>query len=65
MESLDPTEFEAGLFREISEFREEIVRQMTITEKLTMQYRGNKKSYLELENSKCIFLSSEFSGLLL
>lgn len=53
MEVLDPTEYEAGLYREMSEFREEIVRQMSITEKLTMQYKGNKKSYLEVENSEC------------
>lgn len=53
MEVLDPVEYEAGLYREMSEFREETVRQMSITEKLTMQYKGNKKSYLEVENSKC------------
>ena len=50
LESLDSQEFEAGLCREINEFREEIIRQMTITEKLTMQSKGSKKSYLEVEN---------------
>lgn len=55
LECLDPSEFEAGLYREISEFREEIVRQMNITEKLTMQYRGSKKSFLEVENGTYSF----------
>lgn len=52
METLDSQEYESGLCREINEFREEIVRQMAITEKLTMQSKGSKKSYLEVDNSK-------------
>lgn len=54
LETLDAEEYEAGLCREINEFRDEIIRQMTITEKLTLQSKGNKKSYLEVENSKYI-----------
>lgn len=54
LETLDPLEYEAPLCREINEFKEEIIRQMELTEKITNQHKGNKKSYLETENSKCI-----------
>ncbi|XP_026688220.1 nucleosome-remodeling factor subunit NURF301-like, partial [Diaphorina citri] len=40
---LDEKEFEAILCRELNDFKEEIVRQMEITEKLTNQYKGGKK----------------------
>lgn len=43
---------EVALFRELSDYKEEIVRQMELTEKITNQYKGNKKSYLEVENGK-------------
>lgn len=52
LETLDPLEYEAPLCREINEFKEEIIRQMELTEKITNQHKGNKKSYLETENSK-------------
>ncbi|XP_046679770.1 nucleosome-remodeling factor subunit NURF301-like [Homalodisca vitripennis] len=32
LESLDPTEFEAPLCREINDFKDEIIRQMELTE---------------------------------
>lgn len=51
MDALDPVEFESALCREINDFREEIVRQMELTEKITNQYKGNKKSFLDIENS--------------
>lgn len=41
---------EASLCAEIAELREEIDRQMTITETVTNKHKGNKKSYLEVEN---------------
>lgn len=63
MNTLDSKEFEATLCREIQDFRDEIVRQMEITEKLTEQHKGNKKSYLEVENGKQFQLSSSFSSL--
>ena len=50
--TLDKNEMEVALYRELSDYKEEIVRQMEITETLTNQIKGNKKSYLEVENSK-------------
>lgn len=52
MRLLDASEMEHTLVRELQEYKEEIVRQMEITEKLTNQYKGNKKSYLDVENGK-------------
>ncbi|XP_055707432.1 nucleosome-remodeling factor subunit NURF301 isoform X3 [Phlebotomus papatasi] len=48
---LDENEFEVSLCHELNENREEIVRQMTLTESLTNQHKGGKKSYLEIENA--------------
>lgn len=52
IDSLDANDMEAALCRELSDFREEMVRQMEITEKLTSQSKGNKKSYFDYENGK-------------
>ena len=52
LNSLDQKNMEVALFREIGDFKEEIIRQMNITEKLTNVHKGNKKSYLEVENGK-------------
>lgn len=49
---LDRNEMEVALYRELSDYKDEIVRQMELTEQITNQYKGNKKSYLEIENSK-------------
>lgn len=48
---LDRNEMEVALYRELSDYKDEIVRQMELTEQITNQYKGNKKSYLEVENS--------------
>lgn len=53
LKTLDSNEMETNLARELQENKEEIVRQMEITEKLTNQYKGNKRSYIEVENGKC------------
>ena len=37
------------------DFKDEIVRQMNITEKITNQVKGNRKSYLEVEAGKVVF----------
>lgn len=50
---------EAPLVRELSELKEEILRQMRITEKLTDQAKGNKKTYLESVNSSIIKLRNQ------
>lgn len=52
LKCLDPNEMEVSLNRELQDYKEEIMRQMEITEKLTNQYKANKKSYLETENGK-------------
>lgn len=49
---LDRNEMEVALYRELSDYKDEIVRQMELTEQITNQYKGNKKSYLEIENSE-------------
>lgn len=56
MESLDKNEMEVALYRELSDYKDEIKRQMELTESITNQYKGNKKSYLELENSMYLLL---------
>lgn len=47
---LDEDNMENALCAEISDFVEEIERQMAITETLTNKFKGHRKSYLELEN---------------
>lgn len=54
---LDSNELEKTLCRELQDCKEEIVRQMELTEKLTNQYKGNKKSYFEVENGKFYLFS--------
>ncbi|KAK7791905.1 hypothetical protein R5R35_005426 [Gryllus longicercus] len=51
LECMDRNHMELALYREISDFRDEIIRQMELTEKITNQHKGNKKSYLDLENA--------------
>lgn len=52
MEVLDPNDLEYELYRTIEDAKDEIVRQMDLTERLTEKAKGNKKSYLEVENGK-------------
>jgi len=52
---------ESALYRELQDYKEEIIRQMDLTEKLTSQQKGNKKSYLEVLNGKYNFFKSTFS----
>lgn len=52
MNSLDKNEMEVALYRELSDYKDEIKRQMELTETITNQYKGNKKTYLEIENGK-------------
>lgn len=51
---LDSEEMETPLVRELLEMRQEILRQMDITESLTNQMKGNRKSYLEAEKANVI-----------
>jgi nucleosome-remodeling factor subunit BPTF len=50
LKNMDEDDMELMLCREINEFRDEINRQMEITEKVTVSQKGNKKSYLDSEN---------------
>lgn len=52
MLALDQNELEVALYRELSDYKDEIIRQMELTETITNQFKGNKKSYLEVENGK-------------
>lgn len=60
MLALDQNEMEIALYRELSDYKEEIIRQMALTESITNQFKGNKKSYLEIENSKDFILMNKF-----
>lgn len=46
---LDDRNMELALCREFTDFKDEMIRQMKITEDLTNESKGNKKSYFELE----------------
>lgn len=50
LSKLDQNEMESILCRELLDLKDEIIRQMQITENLTTQNKGNKKSYLEIQN---------------
>ncbi|XP_038215302.1 nucleosome-remodeling factor subunit NURF301 [Zerene cesonia] len=54
LDILDSKEMEAPLVRELLEMKDEILRQMDVTEKLTNQVKGNRKSYLEVQNANII-----------
>ncbi|XP_060810725.1 nucleosome-remodeling factor subunit NURF301 [Amyelois transitella] len=54
LNKLDADEMETPLVRELLEMRQEILRQMDITEQLTNQAKGSRKSYLEIENANII-----------
>lgn len=53
---LDENEMEAALCRELQEYKPEVVRQMELTEKLTNQFKGNKKTYFDVANGICFFI---------
>ncbi|KAK9686188.1 PHD-finger [Popillia japonica] len=51
---LDQDDMEAQLARELLDSKDEILRQMEVTEKITNQFKANKKSYLEVVNGQII-----------
>ncbi|KAK9882651.1 hypothetical protein WA026_022517 [Henosepilachna vigintioctopunctata] len=59
MKLLDAKDMEVSLCRELNDFKEEIKRQMELTEKLTNQYKGNRKTYLDVENALIIKANKE------
>lgn len=56
---LDARDMESGLYRELLELKQEIVRQMEITEKVTNQLKGTRKSYIEVENAAILKMQKE------
>lgn len=48
----DPTDYEDSLCKQLEDYKDEMKRQMKITELLTNQFKGNKKSYFELEQQR-------------
>ncbi|XP_063923379.1 nucleosome-remodeling factor subunit NURF301 isoform X3 [Zophobas morio] len=55
----DTSDMEATLSRELNDYKDEIYRQMELTEKLTNQLKGNKKTYLDSENALIIKTNKE------
>ncbi|XP_030753207.1 nucleosome-remodeling factor subunit NURF301 isoform X3 [Sitophilus oryzae] len=51
---LDKDDMESSLYRELQDYKDEICRQMDLTEKLTNQYKGAKKTYLDVENANIL-----------
>uniref|UniRef100_A0A182FGM4 Nucleosome-remodeling factor subunit NURF301 n=1 Tax=Anopheles albimanus TaxID=7167 RepID=A0A182FGM4_ANOAL len=63
MTKLDENEFEADLYEQLNEnYRDEIVRQMTLTETITNQQKGSKKSYIEMDNQRIEKLLEQMGG---
>ncbi|KAH8037331.1 hypothetical protein HPB51_009886 [Rhipicephalus microplus] len=59
LDVLDAEDLELDLCRTIAEFREEIVRHMELTEKLTNSSKGNRKTYLDSENAALAKVQAE------
>uniref|UniRef100_A0A2M4CMW7 Putative nucleosome remodeling factor subunit n=1 Tax=Anopheles darlingi TaxID=43151 RepID=A0A2M4CMW7_ANODA len=63
MSKLDENEFEVDLYEQLNEnYRDEILRQMTLTETITNQQKGNKKSYIEVDNQRIEKLLEQLRG---
>ncbi|CAG5131375.1 unnamed protein product, partial [Candidula unifasciata] len=58
LDSLDP-EWEPDLISFINEMKEDIIKQMSITEELTAASKGSRKSVLEVENAQLLKLQAE------
>jgi len=61
--TLDPDHWERDLVRAILEVKEDIVRQMALTEELTRELKGHKKAVLDMEAGS--FTLSSLRNLLL
>ncbi|EAT35210.1 AAEL012607-PA [Aedes aegypti] len=59
LSKLDPVDLEMHLCKELDERRDEIIKHMTLTETITSQQKGNKKSYFELDNQRLEKLMEE------
>uniref|UniRef100_A0A0L8FKB1 Uncharacterized protein n=2 Tax=Octopus bimaculoides TaxID=37653 RepID=A0A0L8FKB1_OCTBM len=59
IDCLDRNEFEAELVMALEDMKEEILKQMNLTEDLTNSAKGSKKSVLEIENATCLKIQAE------
>ncbi|XP_071108199.1 nucleosome-remodeling factor subunit BPTF-like [Haliotis cracherodii] len=59
LEAMDGRDWERDLVSTLHEMRDDISKQMTITDELTNTARGNKKSTLEVETTQLTKLQSE------
>lgn len=59
LDVLDADDLEADLCRTIADFREEITKHMELTEKLTNSSKGNRKTYLDAENTALVKMQAE------
>lgn len=50
LEVLDKENWEKDLYLTLLDFKEDIIKHMTITEELTMAFQGGRKSAIEIEN---------------
>ncbi|XP_055538687.1 nucleosome-remodeling factor subunit NURF301 [Wyeomyia smithii] len=62
LSKLDAVEYETDLCKELEDRRDEVIRQMTITESITNQHKGGKKSYFEVDNQRLTKLLHEQNG---
>ena len=61
IDSLDELKWERELVRSLDEAKEEMVRQMNITDELTIMTRGTKKTALEVEKGRYFKTHSKYS----
>ena len=50
LETLDSEKYEKDLVTSLVEMKDEIIRQMTVTEELTKENQGSRRSALEITN---------------
>lgn len=62
LNKLDPEFFEKQLYKEIDDCKDEIVKQMKLTETLTNDLKGNKRSYFEIENDRLSKVSTSIEN---
>lgn len=55
---LDREFFEKQLYNEIDMVKDEITKQMKLTESLTNEFKGNKKSYFEIEKERLLKITA-------
>lgn len=59
LQTLDKERWEEELVKNIEDMKEEILRQMTVTEQLTAENKSGRRSMLDIENGACAKLSTK------